>query len=531
MVYVSFNFLVFLLAVLILYYALPKRAQWAVLLVANYIFYLLNGIEQAAFIVFTTLLTFFAALWMQRLWNRYNDSIEGQNLDKSELRARKKQVSKKVHRIQAATVLIGLGILAVCKYLGFIAANLNSLFAVFSWNARLPMINIIVPLGISFYTFQSLGYILDIGKNKYPAERHLGRYAAFVSFFPTIVQGPICSFQEVGKQFSTPHRLDYNNLKFGAQLMMWGFFTKMVIADRVSSIVTTIFSKEGYTQYSGSILFFGMLAYAVQIYCDFSGGINISIGAAKMLGIELPKNFERPYFSTSVSDYWRRWHITLGNWMREYVFYPVMLSKFVSKLSNSARKHISSYAGRMVPSVITPFVVFLLIGIWHGASWQFLSFGLYNAIVVAGGVALTPVFQWMTRALRIDTSVFSWKLFCIIRTFLLTGISKILVVSPGLSAALYILRRIFTDPNPEPLVRKICDLGLDGRNMFVLFIAVLILLTVSILQESGIKMRETIAKQNLVFRWILVLGLLAVILVFGCYGPSYSAAAFIYEAY
>ena len=531
--FVSFNFLVFLLAVIILYYALPKKVQWIVLLSANYVFYLLSGIEQAAFIIFTTLLTFFAALLMQKYWDEHAAFMaeNKESMSREEKKAAKAAVNKKVHRIQVITVLISLIILASCKYLGFAVENLNSLFAVFRWDISIPLTNIIVPLGISFYTFQSLSYVLDIGRNKYPAERHLGYYAVFVSFFPTVVQGPICNFQEVGMQFKKEHRIDYDNLKFGAQLMMWGFFTKLVIADRVVDVVNTIFAKDGYSAYSGSILFFGMLAYAVQIYCDFSGGINIAIGAAKMLGIELPKNFERPYFSVSVSDYWRRWHITLGAWMREYVFYPVMLSKFVSKLSNSARKKIGTYAGRVVPSAITPFVVFILIGVWHGASWQFLVFGLYNAVVVAGGVILTPVFQWFTKILRINTEAFSWRIFCIIRTFLLTGISKILVIAPGLSAAIFIIKKMFTDFSIDSLGENLFNLGLDEKNFAVAIAAVLVLFVVSVLQESGMKLRETIARQNLAFRWILPLGLLAVILVFGCYGPEYDAASFIYEAY
>ena len=302
----------------------------------------------------------------------------------------------------------------------------------------------------------------------------------------------------------------------------------------VSPVVSTIFS-ENYLSYSGNVYFFGMLIYAVQIYGDFSGGIDIVRGAAQMLDIHLPQNFERPYFSQSVAEYWRRWHITLGAWMREYVFYPVMLSKPVSKLSQRFRKQGKQQLAKLTPSVITPFVVFFLIGVWHGASWQYVAFGLYNATIVAGSVALDPVFKKVIEKLRIDTTPFSWKLFQIIRTFLVLGVSKLLVKAPGLKAAAHMVKSILTQ-GPEldfwtGASGEMFKLGVNQANMKVLALSVLVLLFVSVLQENGMKMRETIAKQNLIFRWALYLAIIVVILIFGIYGPEYNAADFIYQAY
>ena len=254
-----------------------------------------------------------------------------------------------------------------------------------------------------------------------------------------------------------------------------------------------------------------------------------------MLDIHLPQNFERPYFSQSVAEYWRRWHITLGAWMREYVFYPVMLSKPVSRLSQKFRKQGKQRLAKMTPSVITPFVVFFLIGIWHGASWRYIAFGLYNATIVAGSVALEPVFKKWIEKLKIDTTTFSWRLFRIVRTFLILGVSKLLVCAPALRAAVHMVKRIILDkPNLDFLFGidvQLYKLGVNRKNMPVLIIAVLVLIVVGILQESGIRMRETIARQNLVFRWLLYIGIIVVILTFGIYGPDYSAAEFIYQAY
>ncbi len=535
MAYTSLGFLAFLGLVILVYYLVPKKYQWAVLLTASYTFYLFSGVAQLAFILGTTAVTYFAALNMQKKRDAYKAELAaiGHGITREQKQELKKIVGNKIRRVQFASVIAVLLVLAVVKYLNFAIENVNSLFTLFKYDASLPLVNIIVPLGISFYSFQAMGYLIDIGRGRYAAEKHFGRMALFLSFFPSIVQGPINRYGDLGVQFNEEHDFDYDNLKFGAQLMLWGFFKKMVIADRAAPVVSEIFSSN-YADYNGSVYFFGMLMYALQIYCDFSGGIDIARGAAQTLGINLPQNFERPYFSTSVADYWRRWHATLGAWMREYVFYPVMLSKPLTKISKALRKAGKAKLAKLVPSVITPFVVFFLIGVWHGANWKYVAFGLYNATIVASSVALAPYFKKAIEKLHINTEAFSWKLFTIVRTFLVLGISKILVKSPGLEAALHIIKSIFTEVDFDfvfGLDGKIFSLGVDEKNMFVLFVAVLVLLGVSILQENGMKVRETLSKQNIVFRWAVYFIALIFVLVFGIYGPAYNAADFIYQAY
>ncbi len=472
---------------------------------------------------------------MQNMRDKHRAHVAqcGDSLSKEDKRSLKKQLTTRVKRVQFAAALLALLVLVVVKYLNFAITNINSLFSLFSYDLNMPLVNVIVPLGISFYTFMSIGYVIDIGRDKYRAETNFFKYALFISFFPSIVQGPISRYDDVGVQLREGHAFDYDKFTKGAQLILWGFFKKMVIADRIYPVVQTVFS-DAWSDYSGSVLFFGMLAYAAQIYCDFSGGIDITRGAAQMFGIELPENFQRPYFSASVSEYWRRWHATLGSWMRDNVFYTIMLSKPVSKLSKWVRAKFGAYAGKMVPTVITPFCVFFLIGIWHGANWKYVAFGLYNATIVAGGILLTPLFQKAVKALRINTETFSWKLFQILRTFLVLGISKILVKSPGLSAALEIIKRIFTDFDFDFVFNANgawYKLGVDQANMTVFFLALAVLFVVSLLQEKGMKVRDTLAKQNLLFRWVMYLLLLTAVLIFGIYGEGYDAAAFIYQAY
>ena len=535
MAFTSVSFLVFLFAVVGIYYIVPKKMQWVILLIASYGFYLCSGFGEVFYLMGTTLITYGAALWMQSMRDRVQKELKdaGDTLSREEVRSRKKAGAKRIHRIQVAAVLVNLASLAYIKYINFFIRNLNEVFFDFQWDISLPMMKVLVPLGLSYYTFNSIGYLIDVGRGKQEAERHLGKFALFTSFFPSIVQGPLSRFCDVGEQLQQEHRFDYDNVKFGAQLMLWGFFKKMVIADRLAPVVKGLL-EFSYAGYNGSGVFLGALAYSFQIYGDFSGGADIARGAAQMLGINLPVNFERPFFATSMADFWRRWHMSLGAWMREYVFYPVMLSRPVTNVSKIFRKRFGSHAGKMVPSVAAPMVVFFLIAIWHGITMQYILNGVYNALIISSSVALAPVYKKLAQKLKVNTEAFSFRLFQIARTFFLLCISRIIVKAPSFPEVFRMLKAMFTHFDPDRLLGLdgvLFSFGVNQREFFVLFIALLVLLTIGILQERGVKIRETLARQNLVFRWLLMLLLIAVILVFGVYGPDYDVSAFIYGAF
>lgn len=534
MAYTSLLFLLFLLGTVIVYYLVPKKIQWAVLLVASYGFYLSSGLENAAYILFTTVFTYFGGRLMQKFRDDNQAKIAAMGeVTKEQKRELKKAVTKKVHTVQVITVLVNLAVLGVVKFAGTFVRNFNEIFAYFKWDAGMPMVNIIVPLGLSYFTFNSIGYLIDVGRGKHAAEKHIGKFALFTSFFPVIVQGPLCRFNDVGTQLQQPHELKYENLKYGAQLMLWGFFKKLVIADRVAAIVRVMFHSQ-FAGYTGSHVFFAVLAYSFQIYGDFSGGTDICRGAAQMLGINLPVNFERPFFATSMADYWHRWHMSLGAWMREFVFYPVMLSKPVTSVSKAFRKRFGTHAGKIVPSVAAPFVVFFLMGIWHGITWQRIVNGLYHAILISSSVALAPVYKKLAEKLRINTETFSFRLFQMLRTFMLLCISRLLTQAATLRHSLRMIKRLFTSWDWDFILGldgEIFTYGVDRKNMFILFLAIMVLLVVGVLQENGMKIRETLAKQNLIFRWGLMLLLLFAVLVFGIYGPNYNASSFIYGGY
>ena len=493
------------------------------------------------YILGTTAVSYGAARLMQKLRDEHQAKLAalGPDVTKEQKRELKNRVSARIHTIQVVTVVANLAVLAYVKYLDFFIGQLNGLFSLFAWDASVPMINALVPLGISYYTFISIGYLIDVGRGKLTAETHFGKFALFVSFFPSIVQGPLNRYGDVGIQLQQPHALKYDNLKFGAQLILWGFFKKLVIADRVALIASSIFSAD-YQVTSGAEVFLGVVAYSFQIYGDFSGGVDITRGVAQMLDINLPENFARPFFATSMADFWRRWHMSLGAWMRDFVFYPIMLSKPVTAVSKKFRKRFGSYAGKIVPSVAAPMVVFFLMNIWHGLGWQRIINALYNALIISSSVALAPVYKKIPEKLHINTETFSFRLFQMLRTFALLSVSRIITQAPRLKEALRMLKllvrdRIFFTAEGLDFITGISGelytYGVNQKEMFVLFLAVLVLLVVGILQESGVKIRQTLAKQNLVFRWGIILLLLTSVFVFGIYGPDYDASAFIYGGY
>lgn len=533
----SYTFLIFIAVFMVIYYLMPKKKyQWVLMLAANFFFYVCacskirNAIIQICAIVFTSVLTYCATRLMQRFRDQNTLKLAsfGEGITKEQKKECKKELQKKIKRVQVITIIIELACLALVKYVKGAVEDFNTIF-----DTALPEISILAPLGISFYTFASLGYVLDVARGKYAPEKNYLKVLTFLSFFPSIVQGPINRFDDVGKQLFEEHHFDYDRLVKGAELMLWGFFKKLVIADRAVNIVTTIFASD-YKQFCGSQFLFAATVYYFQIYCDFSGGIDICRGAAEILGIDLPLNFERPTFSLSVTEFWRRWHMTLGGWMRDYVFYPVMLSKPVLKLSQKFSKRFGKFAGKMVPSVITPAVVFFLMGIWHGATFQYLAYAVYYAAVTSGSVAFEGVFKKIKKVLHINDQAFSYKVFCMLRVFALTSVSRIIVKAPRFRAIPFIFKSIFTNFNADFLFNldgNLFKMGLDAKNMLILFLAILILATVSILQENGIHIRDSLNKQNIAFRWFILIALFVIVLIFGQYGQGYDASSFIYQAY
>ena len=379
----SLSFYLLVLALLVLYYLVPKRFQWVVLLIGSYAFYAFVCLRYMGFIVITTLTTYFGARGMDAMTARMEQTVAAhkQDWERDERKAYKKRCKSRRKALMIGILVFNFGILAVLKYYNFFAESMEALFASMGLTVSLGHIGLLLPLGISFYTFQSMGYVLDVYREKVPAERNVGKLALFVSFFPQIIQGPIGVYDQLAHQLYDAHKYNFDNIRYGAELILWGFFKKLVIADRAVGMIHTVAG--AYTDYAGTYVLLAALVYALQLYADFSGGIDISRGVAQMFGITMGENFRRPYFSRTLTEYWHRWHISLSTWFRDYLLYPILRSRGMRRLSMKKSERHGRMYYRNLATMIATTCVWAFTGLWHGASWNFVLWGLYFFVLLA----------------------------------------------------------------------------------------------------------------------------------------------------
>ncbi len=474
------EFLIFVGIAVIGYYLIPKRFQWIWLLIFSYIYYASSGIKILFFLLYTTITTYGTG--------RLLDRVNHKGLPRNEAKSRKR-------RILIGCMLLNFGMLAVLKYTNFAIENVNAIF-----HAGISFQKLILPLGISFYTFQSMGYIIDVYWGKYEAEKNPFRFALFVSFFPQLLQGPIGRFDRLARQLYEQHSFDLLKAQYALQLMLWGFFKKLVLADRAAVVVNQVF--QNYTQYSGVTNIVAVLMYSIQLYMDFSGGMDVVMGVAALFGVELDQNFKRPYFATSITDFWHRWHITLGTWMKDYIFYPVSLSKWMGKFGKWSKKAFGKKTGRVVPICVANIIVFLVVGIWHGAAWKYIAYGLYNGLIIAISSLLAPLYRKGFEKFHINPKSGAWHVVQILRTFLLVNISWYFDMAVSLSAAFAMMKSTVTGFSLATLTDgSLMMLGLDKLDYMILAMGCLVVFLISFLKERGIQIRESLGRKPLVIRW------------------------------
>ena len=528
MSFTDLAFFIFVGITVLLYYVVPKRVRWIVLLVASLTFYWINSGWLLLILLATCAVTFGVGLWIEASNARGKQQLK--DLGKRASRAEKKELRAKTklrsRRILAVGIVLVLGALLLLKYYDFFADNAAGLLKPFGIVP--PHFSFLLPLGISFYTLQAIAYMTDVFRGKVQADRNFPQFVLFMSFFPQIVQGPIPRHKQLAEQLYEPHEFDYTRLCHGAQLAVWGLFQKMVIADRIAIPVNQVF--ENYTQYHGLMLFLAAAGYGLQVYADFSGGMDVARGVAQMLGIELELNFRQPYFSTSIEDFWRRWHITLGSWMKNYVFYPLSLSKAFATLSRKSRRFLGDFVGKRLPPILAMFIVYFLVGFWHGPDWKYIAYGVWNGIFLVMGILLPERYAAWADHFHINRESFSWRAFQIVRTFCICSLGRLFSRGESLDAALQMFGSIFAEWNNFTWLSESTrlTLGLDERSWILLFIAVMVLLWVDRKHEHGIRLREAIDRQQLPLRWIIYYGAILATFVYGVWGPAFDASSFIY---
>ena len=529
MAFVTIEFILFILVVFGVYFAFPKSNRWLVLLIASYVFYVLSSKWLVFVMLATTLLVFFTGRAIGSIYSNRDELVsieESGNADKAVIKKHKEDAKKKAKGIMLFGALTSLVILIFLKYYGFITGTIDKIAG-----TDLPKLNLLLPLGISFYTLQAMAYVIDVYREKIKPDTNPLKFMLFMSYFPQIVQGPIPRHKHLAEQLYEGHDFDYDRFTKGVQLILWGFMKKLIIADKLAIPVASIFNN--YDQNWGLIVFLGGVFYGLQVYADFSGGMDIARGVSQVLGIEIEMNFNQPYFSTSVEDFWRRWHITLGGWMRDYVFYPLSLSKMFTNLGKKARKVFGANIGKKIPPFIAMFIVYFLVGIWHGSSWKYAAYGIYNGIFIMFGILLDDVYANGRSKLGIKEESRGWKLFQIIRTFIIVSIGRMMVRAYRFKASLIMFKAMTHRWWDLTFIvdGSLKSLGLNTANWIVLIIALIVLFYVDIKHEQGISMRERIAEKPIYIRWAIFYLAIIIVLIFGVYGPQYDAASFIYEQF
>lgn len=519
MQFVSLPFLLLVSLSLLIYYLIPQNRQWWVLLAASYLFYAFAGAEYLIFILYTTAVTYFTGVWIQKQTDREVAYIEAnrETLTKEERKAYRAGAKKLRFRILTAGLLLGFGMLAVLKYTGFVLSGFQQIWQ----EIRIP--ELLLPLGISYYTFQSMGYLIDIYRGKGQAERNPFRMALFISFFPQLLQGPISRFGDLAPQLFEGHSLDILGFRAGLSRTVWGYFKKIVVADTAMVAVRELVE----LQLSGAYVVLLILLYSAVIYGDFTGGIDITIGISEMFGIRLKENFDRPFSSRSVKEYWRRWHITMGTWFTDYVFYPLSVCAPMQKLSKWSRAHLGAALGKRLPVYIATVVTWFLTGLWHGADWNFVVWGLLNCLLILVSQELQPLWlRWQKAVPRLCASR-AWGIWQAVRTFLLMGWIRSLDCYRNVPLTFRLWGTVFTDFNwGELFGGGFGRLGLDAKDWAVIALGILIIFSVSQISRRE-PLRDRLARHPVLLCACLSVGVV-VILLFGAYGIGYDAGDFIY---
>jgi len=483
----SLEFLIFFPIVTLVYFIIPHKVRYLWLLGASYYFYMCWNPEYALLMLLSTIVTYFSGIFIDK----------GKTI-----------LSRKI--MVGISFAINLAILFYFKYFYFTVDNINAVRQMLSLPVLTPKFDVILPVGISFYTFQALSYTVDIYRKELQPERNFFKYALFVSFFPQLVAGPIERSTNLVSQISERHFFDYNRVRHGLLVMLWGFFQKLVIADRAAILVNTVYNDM--ENYSGIMLAIATVCFAVQIYCDFASYSLIAKGAAEVMGFRLMDNFAQPYLSVSIAEFWRKWHISLSSWFKDYLYIP---------LGGNRKGTVRKYFNLIV--------VFLVSGLWHGASWNFVIWGLIHGIYQVVGGITDNVRRLMCEILSIDRTTPQYKLFRRFVTFSLVCFAWIFFRSDSLSQSVAIVNKIFTGFAPWSLYNGgLVSMGLDMANLCVLVAAVLFQFAISLNDNRSVSFFDKVEGMHLLARWPIYLVLLFAVLVFGIYGPGFEQSQFIY---
>ena len=478
MLFNSFQFLLFFPIVTVLYFLLPHKLRWFHLLVASCVFYM-------AFIPIYILILFATIII---------DYIAGIMIENAEGSKRK--------AFLVMSIVANVGVLAFFKYYNFFAANIDALFRLAHTTANIPLLSIILPIGLSFHTFQAMSYTIEVYRGNQKAERHLGIYSLYVMFYPQLVAGPIERPQNLLHQFREHHKLEYDNVAIGLRLMLWGMIKKVVIADRLYEVTDPVFNHPH--EYSGIALAIAAVFFAFQIFCDFSGYSDIAIGAARVMGFKLMTNFNKPYHARSISEFWKRWHISLSTWFKDYLY-------------------ISLGGNRVtIPRMyFNLFFVFLVSGFWHGANWTFIIWGILHGFYSIFALLTKNSRKKMADSTGVGKVYWLNNMLDVSITFVLVTFAWIFFRANNIHDALFIVKKLGGIPGEVAKVaatKKIAFLNLPGLlNTLLPCFGLIVFLELAHIIQVKYNLPDTFSKKPALFRWTLYYAGLTALVYLGVY--------------
>lgn len=503
----SLEFAVFVFITAIIYFILPGRIQWLALLVASAYFYEGKSAWYQAlnFLIFIVI-----------------NYIISMLIDKSENHKK---------AFYSCGLIFDVLYLVTFKYFGFFISPLTKIVSnpdrLYGLNS---LFSELAPLGVSYFALILIAYLTDVYWEKVNVQKNPLKFALYSGFFPLMTSGPIVQYESLENQlFGEKNKFSYDNLIRGLERILYGVFKKLVLSERLSIMVNTVYGN--YKVYAGFYVPYAAMLFALQLYTDFSGLMDIVLGTAEIFNIKLPENFDTPFYSLNLSEFWRRWHITLGGFLRDYVMYPLQRTKLFKNLRKFCKnKFGKGYEKKFnLPLYLSLFVSWFLIGLWHGGGWNYIfGVGLYMWAVIVLGELLTPVFTFIVKVFHINTDCFSYRMFLRIRTFILFMFGLSFFRAKTLKDGFDMWKSAFSLFNPWIFFDKsLYNLGVDKDEFIILIIGLIVVFIVSFVKQKG-DVRDIIAKQNFVFRILIFAVLLVVTIAWGYYGTGFEASNFIY---
>lgn len=526
--YLSFNsltFIVFLVMVVAIYYVYPEKFRWIILLISSIVFYSFAGLEMLPFIILTSITIWYASYKIDAIYREADGLAEEKQLKGKEKTLFMASYKRKCrNRFLIPAIVIVAGMLCYCKFAKMLMEGITELTGGGSIS-----IKVIFPLGISYYTFSAIGYLLDVYWRGQKYIKNYFKFALCVFYFPQIVEGPISRYNRLILEFEKDHPFDFKRICFGIQLMLYGYFKKMVIADRLVLFTSEVYGNV--ENYEGLIVLLAMVFGLFHIYMDFSGCMDIVEGISQIFGVELDKNFEHPFFAKSMAEHWRKWHATLGKWTGDYIYLPVLTSQWLKNCLVKLKKKFGIKIAKHIGTTIALMAVWIFVGIWHGTGWNYVAWGIYNGGIIAFSMSFPGFYKNLAMKLHLNTESKGYQRFQMIRTFGVRLSSNLFLAANTAEGLKVFIGQLFKKFNPWIFWDgSLFRMGLDYKDFCVVILGLLLVWRVSVLQEQG-SVREKIAGCNIIVRWGIYYTAFFSIVIWGMYGIGYDARAFVYAQF